>query len=319
MMPRIRLTARLRGLVVATALLTTACAPTAQESQATSATPATTATPSASAVPEPTASPTAELSATPSPTPESSVISGFGFSDILRVEVNDLAVRVSPSPSSPLMQRIEFVTHESAPNTLRSTGDVRLDAGDYVSVELGPLTIDDVVWYLVWPAVDARLHYSPSWWDANGDNPVGGAHPGWVAASVGGDQYLAQYRATDPRAYESWPAGGPMTLMVSGTGNFISEPMTRHDMYDFDWAATTLDGSAPCLFTVILLPEDDAEQVVAIDTSIADAEQGPVTGLAGRINAPWNASAGHPGDPLFTVSVRSGCAWSLKLAPLPHD
>jgi hypothetical protein len=118
-------------------LATAGCA--AEVAQSTSpnvdeaATSTATAIPSVSATTASTASPTAKPSVTAPPTPGSSVITGFGFSDILRVEVNGLAVRVSPTLSSPLAQGIE------------RAGDVRLDAGDYVSVELGRLAIGDVV------------------------------------------------------------------------------------------------------------------------------------------------------------------------------
>ena len=227
--------------------------------------------------------------------------------DILRVEVNGLAVRVSPTLSSPLAQGIE------------RSGDVRLDAGDYVSVELGPLISDDVVWYLVWPAEDARLHYSTLWWDTNGDDPIGGVNPGWVAASVGEDQYLTLYRPTDPSEYGSWPAGGPMTLMASGTGDYVSEPHVQHDLFGFAWAAAVHDQPSPCSFSVTLVPQDGSEPMVVIETEVADVEQGPVSGQAGLVHTSWGASAGDPGDPLFSVSVRSTCAWTMKLAPLPHD
>ena len=307
--PEFRVTTRRSVGAIASAMVCVACAaPAAQESGAPSVTlAAATSTPSPSATPASTASPTAEPSVTPPATPGSSVVTGFGFSDILQVEVNGLAVRVSPTLSSPLAQGIE------------RAGDVRLNAGDYVSVELGPLAIGDVVWYRVWPAEDARLHYSTLWWDTNGDDPVGGVNPGWVASLVGEDQYLTLYRPTDPSEYESWSAGGPMTLMVSGTGDYVSEPHVQHDLFDFDWAAAVDDQSAPCSFSVTLLPENGAEPVIAIETSIADVEQGPESGTAGLVETPWAASAGHPGDPLFTVSVRSSCAWTLKLAPLPHD
>jgi hypothetical protein len=289
------------------AVVLAGCASPAQESQAPSATPAATSTQSASATTAATRSPTAEPSVTAAPTAGPSVVTGFEFSDILRVEVNGLAVRVSPTLSSPLAQGIE------------RTGDVRLDAGGYVSVELGPLPIGDVVWYLVWPAEDARLHYSTLWWDTNGDDAVGGVNPGWVAASVGEDQYLSLYRATDLSEYASWPAGGPKTLMVWGTGDYVSELQVQHDLFDFDWAAAVDHQPSPCALSVTLAPQDGGESVDLIETSIAGAEHGPVSGPAGLIHTPWGASAGAPGDPLFTVSVNSDCAWAVKLAPLPHD
>jgi len=124
---------------------------------------------------DPTSSrdPSSVPSGAPSVNP--SLIIGFLFSDILAVEVNGLAVRVAPTLTSPLAQGVG----ENA----EPMGDVRLGVGDFVSVQLGPLPIGEIVWYLVWPAEDARLGYSTLWWDTNGDDPDGGVNPGWVAAS----------------------------------------------------------------------------------------------------------------------------------------
>jgi hypothetical protein len=305
----LRVTARLGGVSgLAAVLVCLGCtAPAAHESRDPSAPLAASSTQSAIPATASTASPTAEPSVTAAPTVGPSAVTEFGFSDILRVEVNGLAVRVSPTLNSPLAQGIE------------RPGDVRLDAGDYVSVELGPLPAGDVVWYLVWPAEDARLNYSTVSWDINGDDPAGGVNPGWVAASVGEDQYLTLHRSPDPSEYESWPAGGPMTLMMSGSGDYVSEPLVQHDLFDFDWAAVVHDEAAPCSFSVTLLPEGGAESIVVLETSVSDVEQGPVAGEAGLVDVPWDASAGDAGDALFTLSVRSRCAWTLKLTPLAHD
>jgi len=108
-------------------------------------------------------------------------------------------------------------------------------------------------------------------------------------------------------------------LMVSGTGDYVSDPLVQHDMFDFDWVAAVQDQSAPCSFSVTMTPEDGAQPVLAIQTSIADVGQGPVSGIEGIVDTPWPASAGHVGDPLFTVAVHSDCAWSLKLRPMAHD
>lgn len=295
-------------------------APTAQVSQG----PSITAAASASASDEASSEPP-----TPSPTPATtsstasdassaspSITTAFEYSDILQVDVDGLAARSAPSVTSPLAK-----VYRWNGQTNLAIGDARLAAGDYVSVELGPLQIRDTVWYLVWPAEEARLHYSPSQsWDANGDfETVGGNDPAWVAASVGEDQYLTLYRPTDPSQYGSWPAGGPRTLMVSGTGDYVSDPHVQHDLFDFDWAAAVHDQAVPCSFSVTLVPEDGAEPVLAIETVVADVDQRRGQSGLRPVNTSWAASAGDPGDPLFTVSVRSGCAWALKLAPLPHD
>ena len=181
-------------------------------------------------------------------------------------------------------------------------GDVRLNVGDFVSVQLGPLPIGDTVWYQVWPAEDARLNYSTVWWDT-----------GWVAASVGADQYLVLHRRPEPSEYESWPPGGPHALMVSGTGDYTSGPQPRHDLFRLDWALALDDYPPPCSFSVTLVPESGAEAVVAIATSTSEVELGP-----SFPNTPWGASAGDSWD-TFTVSIRTECTWAVGLWPEAHD
>jgi hypothetical protein len=314
----LRAIARRRLSILAVAVVACGCAaPAADISQGASATAAASASASDGASSEPpTPSPTPSSTASDAASASPSITTAFEFLNILQVGVDGLAVRSAPSVISPLAKvyRWNGQTH-------LAIGDARLAAGDYVSVELGPLQIGDTVWYLVWPAEDARLHYSPSQsWDANGDFETnGGNDPAWVAASVAEDQYLTLFRTTDPSEYANWPAGGPMTVMVSGTGDYMSEPQVQHDMYDFDWAAAVPDQAVPCSFSVTLVPEDGAEPVLVIETAVADSEQGPTQGPAGVVDTPWDGSAGHPGDALFRVSVRSGCAWAFKLEPLPHD
>jgi hypothetical protein len=318
---RMRHTIARRGAtVLAVAVIASGCAgPAAQVSQGQSDSPTpATASPSASNAPSapalvesPSVEPSAPVASTPAPS-----VTDFGYSDVLQVNVDGLAVRSGPSVTSSLAKvyRWNGETHVAI-------GDARLSAGDYVSVELGPLQIGDTVWYLVWPAEDARLHYNPGGsWDANGDFETDGSNdPGWVAASVAQDQHLTLYRPTDPSEYESWPEGGPRTLLASGTGDYLSEPLVQHDMYDFDWAAAVQDRPVPCSFSVTLLPEDGAEPVLAIEAAVADTDVGPVSGIEGIVDTPWAGSAGQTGDPLFRVSVRSECTWTLKLAPLAHD
>ncbi len=148
-------------------------APTSTPRQATAA-------PTASAVPVVT--PTLAPTAVPPP-----VSGDFQYADILRVEVNGLAVREAPSLASRLSR-----AYQDVGGTPQAAGDVRLDAGYFVSVYMGPLWSGDTAWYLVWPAVDGRFNYNPGpWWDSNGDFPTaGGVDPGWVAGSVAGWQFM---------------------------------------------------------------------------------------------------------------------------------
>jgi hypothetical protein len=262
--------------------------------------------------PEPSADTSPEPKPISTPTPTSApsgspfVSTGFQYSDILRVEVNGLAVRVAPELGSALVQGIGL--------SGEPLGDVRLDAGDFVSVHLGPLPIGDTVWYQVWPAEDARLNYSTVGWDPGLPADIGGVGPGWVTASVGEDQNLALYRRPEPSEYESWSPGGPQMLMVSGTGDYESEPQAGTDLYAFDWAVALGDDLAPCAFSVTLQPEDGGEPVVAVETSTTGFTVGPGSGVV----TPWGPTAGGSWT-LFTVSIASGCTWAVLLRPLGHD
>ena len=211
--------------------------------------------------------------------------------------------------TSPLAQGYRDVV-----GTAQPTGDVRINAGYFVSVHLGPLRNGDTVWYLVWPAEDARFHYNTGiWWDSNGDfDTVGGVDPGWVAASVGDDQYLTQYRQAEPTGI------GEGFLMLSGTGDYESGPLPRYDLWGFNWAVAANDHPSPCAFAVTLVPEEGAEPFVAVKTSTIDVEQGPVTGPRSQIGMPWGPSAGGSWD-AFTVSISSGCTWTVGLWLHGHD
>jgi hypothetical protein len=305
--PELRALAGRRLAVLAVALVCISCtAPAAQESHPPSGTAAATATAGVT----PTAAQTPSLTPIAASSASPSVLTGFQYSDVLRVEVNGLAVRQAPLLTSPLAQAYRFDGVRNVP-----LGDVRLNAGDFVSVHLGPLPVGDTVWYLVRPAEDARLGYSTVAWDAG--SGVGPGDPGWVAASVGLNQYLTLQRRPEASEIEqSLPVG----VTVSGTGDYESGPQPRHDMFLFNWAAAVIDGSARCAFSVTLLPDDGSEPVaVAVQTSTTNVAQGALQGPAAVASTPWAPTpAGGPGHS-FTVSIKSGCAWAVGLHSLAHD
>jgi hypothetical protein len=249
--------------------------------------------PPASVEPTESLAPSPARSASPSPgTPIGDVLEGFGWNDILSVEVNDLAVRRAPYTSMPL----------ATGHTLdgASIGEVRLDAGDYVSVDLGPVQIGDTTWYRVWPAEGGQLHYSTVSWDTQNNGAIG---PGWVAASVGPNIYLALHQAfeSDPGA-----TGLPHTLMVSGTGDYLSAPQDGFDYFGLYWVYLIDDQGAPCDFVVTVGPVGDGQGVVAVSKSLEGAfEEGQTT--VNRDFAPYQ------------LAVASGCEWSLRLEQFGHD
>ena len=228
---------------------------------------------------------------------------GFRYSDILRVEVNRLAVREGPTVSSRLIQGERVVGVPVA----EPIGEVRLNAGDFVSVQLGPLVIGDVAWYLVWPAENARLMYSTISWKTGP-----GSSPGWVAASLGQEQYLTLHRRPDVSEIEQYL---PVGLTVSGSGGYVSEAQPRHDLFAIDWSAAAMN-AAPCEFSVVLRPEDEAPPLAIVETSTSGVAQGPLTGAT--VNTTWDPFAESSRE-TFSVEVISGCTWAIRLTPLAHD
>jgi hypothetical protein len=232
------------------------------------------------------------------PSPSSAPEPLLLYSDILRIDVDRLAVREGPSRSS----RIVRGDREGTP-----VGEIRLDAGDFVSVQLGPLVVGDTTWYLVWPAEGAALHSSSVNWS---EGP--GSAPGWVAATVGRDAYISLFRRPDVGEIEQFL---PVGLNASGLGEYRSGPLPRHDLFTVDWAASAPAGSG-CTFSMTLLPGDDLAPITVVDTRVKDIAQGPRSGLLSK--TPWGRSAGGSWD-TFNVAIDSGCSWAIRLAPLPHD
>ncbi len=150
-----------------------------------------------------------------------------------------------------------------------------------MSVHLGPLPIGDTVWYLVWPATNARLHYNTGpGWDSNGDGPNGGVDPGWVAASVGDDAYMDLYRraeASEIARTSSWCPG----RATSSRG--LCHGMTCGGSTG-PWRATT---NLRHVRSITSVPEEGAaEPVLAVEASTTDIEQGPMSGAGTQIFLP---------------------------------
>lgn len=254
-----------------------------------------------SVLPSPSLAPTALPS---QDAPSGALLEGFALNDILRVEVNGLAVRVKPYTDLPLATGW---TLDGAVYT--SIGNVRLNTGDFVSVDLGPLQIEDRTWYRVWPAEDGRLHYSTVQWSTKEHvPPIFG--PGWVAAASGPDVYLTLQKADEP---VPWLSGLP--LLVSGTGDYVSGPLESTDLVALRWVYLIDDQSAPCDFTVALEPMSGGEALVAVDRSTIGAYEEGEAWLGTGDGVPVVGNAGEP----FRLRVTSGCEWSLLLEPQAHD
>ena len=259
-----------------------------------SSTPIDSAEQTASSSPrnEPTASPSGNAAG-------GELLEGFALNDVLRVEVNDLAVRVAPYTNQALATGWTF--DGTKWNTI---GQLRLDAGEYVSVVLGPVMIGDATWYWVLPAEGGQLGHSTVFWDTNGKID-GSSEPGWVAGAVGSDVYVALFKAFE---FDRSLTGLPPPLLVSGSGNYVSQSLENHDLFRLEWVYLIDDQVAPCGFTVTLETVADGASVVAVDSSTIGAfEAGSVV-----LGAAGTPVVGEEHEP-FLVRVHSDCEWSLRL------
>lgn len=262
-------------------------------------------------LPPASAPPTAAPAATPT------LHTGFQYSDVLKIQVNSLAVRRAPKRSAALVHGYDL----SGPAPI-DYGLIRLDRGDYVSVELGPVPIGNTVWYLVWGATATTLHPSGMDWYAGpsamdwytGDPGVTAGGPGWIAASVGGDAYATLHRRPELAEIEGFL---PLGLNAAGLGNYESAPQPRHDGFLFEWAAAAPASGTACALKVSLVPADaDVKPEVAINTTTSTVKVSPLTGSFYTV--PW-LPAPEGSWTTFTVRVTSTCNWAIRLTPLHHD
>ena len=280
-------------LIPALALaLLAACAgqspsPSASTVASTEASPS--ATPEATASPEPSASPT-----------EGAILDGFEYTAILRIEADNLAVRAAPFTTSPLA---------TASRDGREVGEVRLNAGDFVSVDLGPLQLGDVTWYRVYPSDDGVLHVSAFSWDTKGDgyNPI---EPGWIAVAEGDAEHVSLFApAVEQDEFEGLP------LLISGSGDYESPEFEGFDLYLLSWAQTIDDQDAPCNLEIDLALADGSESVPVDVVSLIGAFQEGVSPIGAGDR---NPILGDDFEPLV-LDVRSACEWTIRLEAQPHD
>lgn len=269
--------------------------------------------PSSTSEPLPTlppAGPSLTPTATPGPTagPTPQLADGFHYSDVLQVQVNSLAARVSPKRGSALVHGYDL----SGPAPI-DTGTVRLDKGDFVSVELGPLPIGDTIWYLVWPATATAIHPEGTQWYTT--PPLAGQPlPAWVAAKVGDAVYMTLQRRPEPAEIEAYQ---PVGITAAGFGAYESAPQARHDAFLFEWAAAAPTTGTACSLKIALVPSDgDFDEKVGVNTTTTTLKVGPLAGS--NVAAPWLPAPGGSWE-TFTVQVTSTCNWAFRLLRLEHD
>ena len=184
---------------------------------------------------------------TATPAATAALADGFHYGDILKIQVNRLAARIAPKRTAALVHGYDL----SGPAPIDG-GSVRLNKGDYVSVQLGPVPIGDTTWYLVWPATATTLHPGGLEWYTS-PPPDSSPVAAWVAASVGSDVYMSLQKRPSTAELESFQ---PIGLNVAGTGNYVSAPQARHDGFLIDWAAAAPTSGTSCAFKLALAPAD---------------------------------------------------------------
>lgn len=291
-----------RLLLVAIVALLAACGPSA-------AGPSTdpSGSPQPSATPEPSPSetprdepseapePTDDADGTPSPTPADTP-TAFRFGDEVEVTVDGLAVRRFPLTSSPL---VVALTTDAAGDRVPA-GDVRLNAGHRLWVDLGPIVLDGITWYQVHTGTQPG-ETEVITWDADGDGE--GSDNGWIAGvGEAGDAYLAAVPA-DPNA----PLANPPLVEAGGEADFTSEPFTASFQVVGMYALGT-NGEAPCDFRVVLQPTGQ----VLYETSLTGAFDSGRFATSETEALPegeytLEVTAGVAGNP------EAGCPWTLTL------
>ncbi|HEY4227921.1 MAG TPA: hypothetical protein VGM49_06250 [Candidatus Limnocylindrales bacterium] len=290
-------------------LLCVACS-----SPTSSATPGTSAAPIPSNAAPPTAplitltplpSPTTAVVATPAPT-GTLTTDGFRFDDILKVQVNSLSVRVAPIRTARLVHQYLILG-----TTASDLGEVHLNKGDQVKVQIGPVRIGDTTWYLVWPAHDGELNDQiTNWYDAA---PLKGQPvPAWIAASVNGTSYMTLQRRPTSAEIE---AVEPVGLLAAGAGNYTSPAMPRHDAFQLYWAAAAATSGTSCSMQLQLVPDDaDFGPLKALDTTTTTVKIAPLNGMP----VLWPAASSASWS-TFTLTITGTCRWAVRLIRNEHD
>lgn len=299
---------RLLGALGVIAIVAGCSSPVASPGASAGASPAPIDT-GALLTPPPTLSPTRSPGVGPTAVPASSgtvTTTGFHFDDILRIQIDKLAVRTAPTKTARLAHQYLILG-----TTASDLGEVRLNTGDFVKVQLGPLQVGTITWYLVWPAAGASLDdQTTNWYD---QAPLAGQPvPAWIATGVGSAKYVTLERRPTTAEIAAVDAPG---LVVAGTGNYVSAPMPRHDAFLLYWAATITGTETTCPFKVQLVPDDaDFDPLTAVDTSTTSVKAAPVAGAA----LPWTV-AGSSTWTTFALEVTSSCRWAVRLVRLEHD
>jgi hypothetical protein len=297
---------RTTALVLTVAVVgacTSAPAPGTAPAVAPTTGPSTAAPPPAASSGPSAATALASAASSPEPTPPASALppkAPFQYADVLSVEANGIPVHVGPSTNS---ESILGIRNGVAASPLV------LGRGDYVSVYLGPLFVEDEEWYLVWPAEGGRLGYSLTSWRPAGED--GGSNPGWVQASENGKRRFDLFHRASPDELLS------LDRMIAGAGDadYVSPPQPRHDLFGLHWAVAAKGGD--CRFAIRLVPVGGPDPVLAVEALTGSVAYGPLSGPEAVVHTDWPMDESDWDS--FTVELASGCPWTFALVPFGHD
>ena len=290
-----------RTLLVLCLLILASCASTPTPTPTPTPSPAGASAPPAEGSSEPSAE--ASSSASPEASAPSAILPEYSYQDILQIEVDRLPVYVAPLSRMPLATAWRDGTTE--------VGDVRLDSGTFVSVDLGPLQIGETTWYRVRPAENGQLDVSNMVWDTKFDGP-NGVEPGWIEAAVGDEERVSLF---EEAVHQPFLEGLP--LLASATGDLETDTFEAYDKYLIQWAYASVDEQpAHCGFYVALLNPDRSASLVVLDQGRAGvgAFHEGIAEIGAGDGVPV---VGEDFGSLFLL-VASGCTWSIRLEGEPH-
>jgi hypothetical protein len=216
------------------------------------------------------------------------------------VRVNGLAVRTAPEASAPLVAAYRYDVDTN--QEVLVTDAVRLNDGNFLWIEDGPLIIQGIPWYRVGnSARQADLTVHLLGWDADGDEFH--SDYAWVAGGHGTSVYLVADEPPPPPPDEPVYGDAPdLYALMHAIGDARSELFELDAPVGIRWYAADPEGGS-CRLTMKLEP-------VGVELLERD-----ITGWDGGDD--WWPQEYDFTEPLpagdHWVEVQSDCSWSLRV------
>jgi hypothetical protein len=190
-----------------------------------------------------------------------------------RVTASGVAVRELPDLDAPL------VTGSSATDEHEQFPNLRLDAGDKVIVDLGPVYADGLSWYYIRGEGNGPTHFL-----------------GWMAG-----EFLAR---------DGDYADSTGIIDGYGTGGTLEVEVTASSAIMVITGVNVVDGDDACQF---------AADLVRGDGTVVTVANGRVTGpMFGRAAHPDATDLYQPVDGTMTLRVVTDCSFAASMSVLSH-